>query len=134
MIRLFILLGIAAFTSSGCLVRRLQPPQYGTTMIQQLKVLGTKISVPSTSATSSGLVELYLGWVSESVIIVPTISNVDSNGVVSPNNVEIKTPPIATTFILGESVNPLSTSIKDDFITGWQGTNTPPARVSIITK
>jgi hypothetical protein len=103
-------------------------------MIQQLKVLGTKISVPSTSATSSGLVELYLGWVSESVIIVPTISNVDSNGVVSPNNVEIKTPPIATTFILGESVNPLSTSIKDDFITGWQGTNTPPARVSIITK
>ena len=130
MTKLFLPLLVAVVLLPGCAVR-LQPPQYGTTYVQQIKVLGLKVSMPSTAAApNAGLVKLYLGWVSESVIMIPTISNVNSNGDVSPNKLEIKTPPVATTFIMGESVNPLSTRIDDDFIAGWEGTNMPAARIS----
>ena len=129
------LLIIAPIFMSGCVLRGLQPPQYGTQVVQQVKVLGAKISVPSTS-TSQSFLELYLGYVSETVIIIPVISNVDINGNVSENKADMAASPLITAFGVSENGGVTGTGIKlnDNIISGYpnSGTNDMSAVLSMM--
>jgi len=91
---------------SGCasFVKELHKPPYPLAVAQHSRVVGIKISYQG--------VGLQLGFVSESVTLIPTSTN------------ELFTAPISDEFVLGQHA--LDTSIKERIITGYKGTPPPP--------
>lgn len=100
----------------GCAIRKLQPPQYGTQIVQQAKILGIKTSVPT--GTGGSILQFYLGYVSETTLIIPVVSNVNTNGEVSTNKPIVAAAPLSTTF--GVSDTQSSIKLNDSVVSGYE--------------
>jgi hypothetical protein len=60
------------------------------------------------------ILKIQLGWGSHTWSVVPASTN------------KVFTATVSDTFSLGQDVNPLATSIKEDLQTGWEGTPPTP--------
>lgn len=98
-----------ALLSSGCAIEKFnKPPQWASVVAQHSRFFGI-------SAAYQGY-GIKLGWGSETWSVVPVSTN------------RIYTASMSDTFSIGQSINPFNTSIKEDVVTGWEGSAPPPAR------
>jgi hypothetical protein len=108
----------------GCSINKLQPPQYGTQFVQQSKVLGIRMNLPSSNPVNGSVLQLCLGYVTSTTLIIPVVSNVNTNGEVTDNKPIVASAPLATTFGVTEAEGRGGVKITDNIISGYENITT----------